>query len=187
MGTTCPETMKTTEIKLVDPQALVREAFGSIKKHEIPFDFITDRLFLAAIRAGSLELLPSASGGLGVNLAGSPPFEVPLPFGLSRFRSILARIGTICNAASSKTSLSGRLRGQLQKVGILSDKYNTEHRKHEFSYRRCSFPPVPGSPLYALDDAVLSLRGPERKNYDLKVTMKNSPGKSFLKLELVST
>jgi hypothetical protein len=174
--------MKTLPRETPDPVALVQAAFASIQEDEIPFDTVTDHLFSAAVIAGRVELQPTSSGGVKATVAGNV-FEIALPLGLSRFRAVLARIGVICNAASLKNSFWGRLQAVLQRQGLVKDRYNTERRNQPFSYRTCVIPDVAGSPLYVLEDAVLSLRDSNGADHTLKVTMKNSPGGSLLTLE----
>ncbi len=174
-------TMKNFQ-QMPESALLIKRSFGRIKDYTPDLEEIADDLFLAAIQTGSVELKPAEVDALDVQLPDAESFEVPLPVGLSSFRSVLARIGIICMSASQKNHLIGRFRGWLCDLGVLKDKLLVSMPHKPFVYRRCSFKPISGSPVYVLD-GVLQLRDSSRKTHSLKITMKNSASDMYLKME----
>lgn len=137
-----------------------------------------DRILIAATKVKELSFTPTSENQLLVGIAGSEAFNVNLPH-LSLFRSMLARIGTICDSAAKKSSLVGKGQAFLARTGVVADKTLTEQQDQEIEYVRASIRDQPGSPLYKLD-AQLNIRLARRDEKTLHLEMENSPQKLSL-------
>ena len=166
-----------------ETSSLIKEAFGYIQKHTPNLNPVTDKLFLATLLAGKLEISVASTKSLSVRLADAKAFEIAVPFGISTFRTILARLAVICRAASEKGSFRGRLKSRLRASGIIRDVYAIERRGQTFIFKASDLRGGPGSGLYGLDDVSLKLRDRCGKNYNLKLTTKNELGNFYLRME----
>ena len=172
--------MKSTNQELESQIALVEAAFSRFTQYTPDLNPTTDNIFAAVVLAGYVEMVPHPSGTLNVKVGNCSPVEVPAK--ISNFRTILARIATICYAASEKKSIWGRLRARLRAAGILADFYETETGNHRFKYRKCSMPSSRGEHLYALE-AVLDLSDTHGQNHRLKIKINNTLDNLLLRLE----
>ena len=160
---------------------LIIRAFARIKEQTPDFYEVVDDLLFAATAVDSVEVKPASTNSLSAKLANRGASEIALPLGMSSFRSVLARVGTICHSASTKSTLRGKFRAWLSRKKILSDTYCTEAEGQRFIYRSCRLEPIVGSPLYALD-ATLQICDRKGAAFNLKITMNNSLGHLFLKI-----
>jgi hypothetical protein len=147
------------------------DAFALYERDQSALLEVVDLILTAAMQTKELSFSPVADNRLVVVVVGSEPFNVTVPNDLSSFRSILARIGTICDSAAKKTSLVGKGRAALVRTGVIPDKTLTE-RGCGIEYVSASIREQLGSPLYRLD-ARLNIREAGHAEVSLQVEMQN--------------
>ena len=151
----------------------VREAFRRLEGDPEALLSVVDRLLIAGANARECSFTPTSEHQLRVHISGNEAFTVNVSH-MSLFRSMLARIGTICDSAARKTSLLGKGRAFLARTGMVADKTLTEQHGQEIEYVCASIREQPGSPLYRLD-ADLIIRLARRERTTLHLEMQNTP------------
>jgi len=157
----------------------LRDAFALYERNQSALLEVVDLILGAAARTKELTFSPVAGNRVAVAVAGGESFDVSVPHDLASFRTILARIGTICDSAAKKTSLVGKGRAVLIRTGVIPDKTLTERRDSAIEYVSAVIREQPGSPLYRLD-ARLNIRKADGDEVSLQVEMHNEPGKLAL-------
>ena len=157
----------------------LRDAFALYERNESALLEVVDLILIAAAQTKELTFSPVGQNRVAVTVASSEPFEVPVPHDLGSFRTILARIGIICDSAAKKTTLVGKGRAALIRSGVIADKTLTERRGSGVEYVSAVIRQQPGSPVYRLD-ARLCIRQADGNECSLQVEMQNEPQKLSL-------
>jgi hypothetical protein len=153
--------------------AALEAALGALKGENVQFLQAVDKLLVAALRSDVLEASVVEGSKVLVKLGNDVSKIIELPHGVSTFRAILARVGTICDSAAKKSSFVGKARALLVRAGVVADNTLTERRSQEIKYLSASIRGQAGSPLYSLDGVLLvEDRGGEEAR--LHIVMENT-------------
>jgi hypothetical protein len=144
---------------------------GIKSPNEEAFVEAVNHLLVAAFYAQTFELSVHDDAKVWARVGGQDYRPIELPHGVGTFRTILARVGTICRAASLKVALLGKARALLIRVGVIADKYMTEQKSRYLEYVRATIRDQPGSPLYVLDaDLHVKIRGGDAARMAIKMS-----------------